>query len=160
MVMLMVCVAGHQCPSVSQVKGHSAKHSHRKRHEDRGNDTLASSLSLMLPVSLWGSTELCRITVSLSFSPTVLSRWPDWFTAYYGHHGALSTHVWLVYLCWVHYTHKHKYLHKHTHTHNQKDTEVRREVVKFSALAISHPCCEQLWCQSAGNLREKKFLFL
>lgn len=35
----MVCVAGHQCPSVCQVKGHSAKHSHRETDADRAVKT-------------------------------------------------------------------------------------------------------------------------
>lgn len=33
---------------------------------------------------------------------------------YYEHHGTLSTHMWLIYLCGVH-THKHMHLHEHTH---------------------------------------------
>lgn len=151
-VMLMVCTAGHQ----SQVKGHSAKHSHREMDADRRNDTLASSP--LLPVSLWDFTELCKITVCMSFSLMLLSQWPDWLmTPCITGVASLYPHICDSYIFAGVHTHKHMHLHKRTH--NLKETEVRRKVVKFSALAISHPCCEQLWCRSAGNLREKNAFF-
>jgi len=100
----MVCVAVHLCPCVSQVKGHIGNtHMDRRRqtYKDIGNDSLASSPSVPLPASLWGFTELRRITVNLSFSL-------DQFTVHCGHCVmVLYPHICNSYTS-VGFTHKHR----------------------------------------------------
>ena len=150
MTSVCFCVLGQRarCQTLTQ------QHSCRQRHKDGGNDTLAPSLSFQWPYeALQGFTgwQSARLSHSrcLHGDPIDSQCITDIM--------ALYPHMCDSYI-FVGYTHTHTHTQTYpptwAHTHNQK--KVCREVVKFSALVISHPCCEQLWCRSAGNLQEKK----